>query len=196
MARAKDKTRFFRWFRALPLLVLTVAFIACATLSATPTTFVAQTFYPVKYPDAINESAARHGVDPMLVAAVAKCESGWNADAQSRAGAVGVMQVMPSTAEELAELGVVDDSAFDPAALDDPATNIEYGCAYLGVLQRELSDDDEVICAYNAGLAAVQGWLESGGSVADDVPFSETKYYLERVKQAYEGYKRSYPDGF
>ncbi len=193
---SKDKsTRFLRWFRVLPILVLAASFATCATLSAAPTTLVAQTFFPVKYAAYIQESAERHGVDPCLVAAVAKCESGWDAGALSAAGAVGVMQVMPSTAVDLAERGSVDASAFDPENLQDPATNIEYGCAYLGVLEQELSSDEEVICAYNAGLAAVQGWLDNGGSVEENVSFSETKYYLERVKAAYEGFTICYPDG-
>lgn len=195
MAKKDKTTRFLRWFRVLPILALAVSFATCATLAAAPTTLVAQTFFPIKYAAYIQESAARHGVDPYLVAAVAKCESGWNAEAQSAAGAVGVMQVMPSTAADLADRGSVDATAYDPADLADPATNIEYGCAYLGVLEQELSCDEEVICAYNAGLAAVQGWLDGGGSVEENVSFSETKYYLERVKAAYEGFKTCYPDG-
>lgn len=195
MAKKDKTTRFLRWFRVLPILALAVSFAACATLAAAPTTLVAQTFYPVKYGALIQESAARHGVDPYLVAAVAKCESGWDAGACSAAGAVGVMQVMPSTALDLAERGSVDASEYDPNDLADPATNIEYGCAYLGVLSQELSSNEEVICAYNAGLAAVQGWLDGGGTVEQNVSFAETKYYLERVTQAYQGFKTCYPEG-
>ena len=192
---SKKPTRFLRWFRVLPMLVLAVAFAGSATLAASPTTLVAQAFYPVKYAEQIEESAARHGVDPLLVAAVVKCESNWSEAAESSAGAVGLMQVMPTTAAELAERGLVDGAAYDASSLADPAVNIEYGCAYLGVLQNELSSSDEVVCAYNAGLAAVQRWLDEGGSVPENVGYSETKYYLERVKAAYEGYQKSYPDG-
>ena len=106
------------------------------------------------------------------------------------------MQVMPSTAEDLADQGVVDAGAYAPENLADPVTNIEYGCAYLGVLQNELSNEDEVICAYNAGLAAVQNWLDGGGKVGDKVDYAETKAYLERVNVAYDGYKSCYPNGF
>lgn len=195
MPRARKKTRFFRWFRTLPLLALLLTYVASATLAATPTTLVAQVFFPVKYAGAIAESAERHGVDPLLAAAVAKCESGWNESARSDAGAVGLMQVMPGTASTLAAQGEVDGSAFDPSGLSDPRTNIEYGCAYLGVLERELGSDEEVICAYNAGLGAVQSWLEAGGSVPENVSFAETRFYLEKVKAAYEGYKTCYPNG-
>ncbi|WP_322290339.1 lytic transglycosylase domain-containing protein [Paratractidigestivibacter sp.] len=195
MASKKDPTRFLRWFRVLPMLVLVIALAASATLAASPTTLVAQVFYPVKYAEQIEESSARHGVDPLLVAAVAKCESNWNEAAESGAGAVGLMQVMPTTAAELAERGLVDGAAYDAGDLTDGAVNIEYGCAYLGILQNELSSEDEVICAYNAGLGAVQKWLEECGSVPENVGYSETKYYFERVKAAYEGYQKSYPNG-
>ena len=195
MMASKKPTRFCRWFRVVPMVALAVAFAGSATLAASPTTLVAQAFYPVKYAEQIEESAARHGVDPLLAAAVVKCESNWDEGAESSAGAIGLMQVMPSTAAELAERGLVDEDAYDSDSLSDPVVNIEYGCAYLGVLQNELSSSDEVICAYNAGLAAVQGWLEEGGSVPENVSYSETKYYLERVKAAYEGYQKSYPDG-
>lgn len=191
----KNPTRFLRWFRVVPMFVLAVAFAASATLAASPTTLVAQAFYPVKYAEQIQESAARHGVDPLLAVAVVKCESNWDESAQSSAGAVGLMQVMPSTAAELAERGLVDGGTYDASSLTDPSVNIEYGCAYLGILQNELNSCDEVVCAYNAGLAAVQGWLDEGGSVPENVSYAETKYYLERVKVAYEGYQKSYPDG-
>lgn len=175
--------------------MLVLTFVVSATLAATPTTLVAQLFFPVEYPDYIQESAERHGVDPLLAAAVAKCESGWDAQALSDAGAVGVMQVMPGTAQTLAAQGEVDASVYDPQALADPQTNIEYGCAYLGVLQDELASEDEVICAYNAGLGAVQGWLDAGGSVPENVEFAETRFYLEKVKAAYAGFKQCYPEG-
>lgn len=177
------------------MLALALTFGVCATLAATPTTLVAEAFFPVSYASYIEESAARHGVDPMLAAAVAKCESSWNASAVSDAGAVGVMQVMPSTAQTLVEQGVVDGGTFDVANLTDPATNIEFGCAYLGVLERELSSEDEVICAYNAGLAAVQGWLADGGTIPEDIDYAETRLYLEKVKIAYDGYQTCYPNG-
>lgn len=192
---AKRPTRFLRWFRALPLAVLLAAFAVSATFASAPTTLAAELLYPVHYADLLEASATRHGVDPALAAAVARCESGWNPDAASSAGAVGLMQVMPSTAEELAQMGVVDAAAYPADDLYDPAVNIEYGCAYLGVLEGELGDADEVICAYNAGLGAVQGWLAEGGSIADKVKYQETRDYLERVRISYEGFKTCYPDG-
>ena len=137
----------------------------------------------------------RHGVDPLLACAVIECESGWDEGAVSPVGAVGLMQVMPDTARSLVALGLVDDGAYDPDDLADPATNIEYGCAYLGYLQKHLSGLEEVIAAYNAGIGAVQGWISEGGTIPEDVEYAETRAYLDRVLVAYDAYQDSYPSG-
>lgn len=140
-------------------------------------------------------SCERHGVDPDLACAVIKCESGWDEDAVSAAGAVGLMQVMPETAASLNSLGIVSKEEYDPVNLAVPEVNIEYGCAYLGYLQDHLSNVSEIVAAYNAGIGTVQGWLSGGGNISEEIEYTETRVYLERVRLAYEGYQRSYPDG-
>jgi len=159
-----------------------------------PSNNVRRWIFPVNYQSAILESSERHGVDPLLVCAMIKCESNWNADAVSDAGAVGLMQLMPATSSELAEYGVVDVWAYDPNNLTDPTTNIEYGCAYLGQLQSHLSSTDEVIAAYNAGPGSVEQWLANGGDIADVIDFPETALYLTRVNETYEQYQNLYSE--
>lgn len=105
---------FWRWYRVVPLVLVSVVAIACAILAATPTTLARRTLYPVNHAQDIQASAERHSVDPLLIAAVVKCESGWDENAQSKAGAVGLMQVMPQTSSELARMGLVDSGAYDP----------------------------------------------------------------------------------
>lgn len=196
MARCgRREGRFLRWFRVLPLLALAVTLGLCGAVELAPTTLARQLLYPVSDVSAIEDSAARHGVDPELVCAVIKCESGWDAGAVSSAGAQGLMQVMPDTARSLVEMGLVDGSRWDASDLSDPATNIEFGCAYLGYLQDRLSSTEEIVAAYNAGIGTVQGWLDDGGVIPDDIAFAETKAYLQKVTLAYEGYQRSYPSG-
>lgn len=187
--------RLARWYRVVPVCLVALVAVLLAVLCATPTTLARGAFYPVDHADAIQESATRHGVDPLLACAVISCESSWDEDAVSSAGAVGLMQVMPDTARSLVAMGLVDGAAYDPAALTDPATNIEFGCAYLGYLQDNLSSFDEVIAAYNAGIGAVNSWIAEGGTIPDDVRYAETRAYLERVRAAYDGYRWSYPDG-
>lgn len=191
--RARD-ARFLRWFRVVPLLVLALTLAASGILAGTPATLTRSFLYPVDHVAAIEASAARHDVEPALVCAVIKCESDWDESAVSSVGAVGLMQVMPTTAASLVDMGIVD-ASFDPDALADPDTNIEFGCAYLGYLQRNLSSLDEIVAAYNAGLAAVQGWIADGGTIPEGIEYAETRIYLERVRAAYDGYRESYPEG-
>lgn len=172
-----------------------IVVVACVLLAATPTTLARRTLYPVSHARDIQASAERHGMDPLLVAAVIKCESGWDENAQSSAGALGLMQVMPQTSSELVRMGLVDSNAYDPSNLLDPATNIEYGTAYLAFLQKNLSSTDEVIAAYNAGMGKVEEWLAQPGELADNITYTETREYLRRVNEAYQGYRDSYPTG-
>lgn len=112
----------------------------------------------------IEDAAQRHGVDPLLVHSVIQVESGYNANAVSRAGAQGLMQLIPSTARQL---GVKD--AFSPKE------NIEAGVRYLKYLQDLFKNDLRLaLAAYNAGPGAVEKykWIP---------PFAETQNYVYQV---------------
>lgn len=193
-AAPRGGERFARWYRVVPVVVLVMVLAVVAVVVALPTS-LGRALHPVRHADQIEVSCERHGVDPLLACAVIECESGWDEGAVSPVGAVGLMQVMPDTARSLVSLGLVDDDAYDPDDLADPATNIEYGCAYLGYLQEHLSGLEEVIAAYNAGIGAVQGWISEGGTIPEDVEYAETRAYLDRVLAAYEAYQDSYPSG-
>lgn len=192
--RAARQERFARWYRLVPVVLLAAALVVVAAVLAMPTS-LGRTLHPVHHAGEIGDSCARHGVDPLLACAVIECESGWDEGAVSDVGATGLMQVMPDTARSLVALGLVDEGAYDPADLSDPRVNIEYGCAYLGYLQGQLSGTEEVIAAYNAGIGTVQGWIAEGGTIPEDIEYEETRAYVERVLAAYEAYQQSYPDG-
>ena len=174
---------------------MVVTLVICVGSSIAPSALLRRLLFPVRHAELIEGSCARHGVDERLVCAVIKCESNWDDDAVSSAGAQGLMQVMPDTARTLASWGLVDSSVFDPEDLMDPATNIEYGTAFLAFLSSQLTSTEEVIAAYNAGLGSVQEWIASGDDIVDAIQFAETRIYLERVMLAYEGYRRCYPEG-
>ncbi len=178
----------------VPAVLLVVTLLVCALPKLMPTT-VGRSYYPVSYAEEIDAAASRHGVDPLLVCAVIKCESGWDSSAVSSVGAQGLMQLMPETAADLVDMGLVDGAAYDATDLANAAVNIEYGCAYLAFLQNNLSSTEEVIAAYNAGIGTVLAWIEDGGNVPDDISYTETRVYLERVQEAYEGYAAAYPSG-
>jgi soluble lytic murein transglycosylase-like protein len=116
----------------------------------------------------VRDAAARHNMDPALVKAVISTESGWNSQAVSRKGAVGLMQLIPGTAQR-----------FGVGNPFDPAQNVEGGTTYLkSLLDRYNNDLPKTLAAYNAGEGAVD---RSGG-----VPrYPETQRYVQKVTDAY-----------
>ena len=124
------------------------------------------------YASHVIAAATRWGLDPALVFAVVETESRTLPDAVSPRGAVGLMQVLPSTA---LELGLSDTA--NPA---DPAQNLDAGCHYLASLLGSFGGDVELaLAAYNAGPGAVRTW----GTVP---PYRETREFIARVGAAYE----------
>ncbi|HBG21872.1 MAG TPA: transglycosylase [Peptococcaceae bacterium] len=155
-----------------------------------------QASYPWPYKQEMVEVGASYGVDPFLLAAVAKVESGFNPDARSDAGAVGLMQVMPSTADWAAEQMGYD--GFHADLLYQPDVNLLIGGWYLSNLLEEFDGDVvTALAAYNAGRGNVSAWLESErweGTMHDleSIPFPETRDYLRSVLRNYEIYQYLY----
>lgn len=185
------------WPQLAVLAGVIVLLIIGFMLMLRPARRVQKDIYPVMYQDSIVASCERHGVNPHLVCAIIKCESNWRESAVSNVGAVGLMQVMPSTATTLAASGYVDADAYPPENLASPVTNIEYGCATLEYLSQHLSSEEEIIAAYNAGLGTVQAWNADGGEVpfADRITYDETSIYLARVLEALKHYEELYDLG-
>ncbi len=142
--------------------------------------------YPKKYKNYVNNYAQEFNLEPALVYAVIKTESNFKVDAKSYAGALGLMQLIPSTAKWIAtELNEV----FDRSMLLEPQTNVKYGCFYLRYLFDKFNNIDVVICAYNAGETAVKSWIdESGNLLPEKISYSETKNYFYKVKGYYNIY--------
>ena len=158
----------------------------------------ARTVYPLEYEAAITASARRKDLDPALVAAIIYAESRFDAQARSPHGAVGLMQLLPETAAQIArETGGV---AFVPADLDDPRVNIRYGCYYLRtVLDQFGGDSVAAIAAYNAGAGAVGEWeaaarAEGHALRVADIPYAETRAYVRSVLEARGIYREMYGD--
>jgi len=153
-------------------------------------------YYPLEHREAIAASAERHQVNPFLIASVIQAESDWDELARSEAGAVGLMQLLPSTAEELARRGVVDAEQFPPDRLSDPDVNIEYGTAYLRRLVERYHEIEAALAAYNAGLANADAWVAKGGDIRDAIEFPETRHFVLKVSRGTDRYKALYPDAF
>jgi len=126
------------------------------------------------YAGAINQIAGQYGLDPNLMHAVISAESGYNPNAVSPAGAMGIMQLMPATAQRF---GVADPY--------DPVANMHGGARYLRFLINLFNDLNLALAAYNAGENAVARY---GNSIP---PYSETQTYVTRVRQFYDHYRIS-----
>ena len=193
---ARGRHRFFSWYRAVPLAIVAILGAISFVYSYGPS-FLFSALYPLEYEEYITDSCSRHGVDPYLVAAVINTESNWDEDVESSKGAIGLMQLMPESADDMAEWGLVDSSVYDPDDLTDPQTNIEYGCAFLAYLIDYYNgSSDKAVAAYNAGMGNVDEWLEDGGVLHNVITFPETQAYLARVTMAQTRYEELYPDSF
>jgi len=150
--------------------------------------------YPLKYQEHIVKYSQEYGMDPYLVAAVIRVESGFSPNVVSKKGATGLMQIMPETAVWAAEQ--MDMKGFDASQLSAPETNIKIGTWYLSKLLEEFEGDTTLaLAAYNGGRGNVREWMESGvikESVEDTIPFAETKDFVLKVKKAYNWYKKLY----
>lgn len=137
--------------------------------------------YPQKHKDWITLSANKYNLSPSLVASVINAESRYNEQAVSYAGAFGLMQIKLSTAEELAEKSLTQEELFDPEL------NIELGCKYLSQLLEQFGNLECALAGYNAGPNNVLSWLasetySSDGQTLTDIPFKETRDYVQKVK--------------
>jgi soluble lytic murein transglycosylase len=153
----------------------------------------ARAVYPLEHQTALRQASRRHGLDPALVAAVVYAESGFHEDAVSESGAVGLMQLLPSTATEIAAR--TGAQRFTPADLRDPSVNIRYGTHYLGSLLDHYDGSlVEAVAAYHAGVRNVDGWAaRAGGRVAvADIPFADTRTYVTEVLRLRGVYRRAY----
>ncbi|MPN55450.1 Soluble lytic murein transglycosylase [bioreactor metagenome] len=151
--------------------------------------------YPLKYESTIVKYAGEYGLDPYFICAMIDTESNFRVDAVSEDGARGLMQIMPETSEWIA--GKLDVSGYD---IFDPDTNIRFGCWYLRFLKDRFSGEEQLmIAAYNAGHNKVEEWLAEGyskdGSTLDEIPYAETKKYIDKVTRAYEEYQKLYQIG-
>jgi soluble lytic murein transglycosylase len=144
--------------------------------------------YPLRYSEYVRVHAREHGLDPALVAAVIYQESKFRAGAKSSSGAIGLMQLTPSTAHGIAIR--TGGSAFHTSDLYDADINIRYGAWYLHNLFIKYGSEKLVLAAYNAGQGNVDKWRARG----EPIQFAETRAYVntvEEVKQIYRDAWRS-----
>ncbi|MBS1879959.1 MAG: lytic transglycosylase domain-containing protein [Actinobacteria bacterium] len=144
---------------------------------------------PLQHEDIIRQQSKEKGVDAALIAAVIYAESKFN-DAESSAGARGLMQITPDAAKFIEKQS--GGTTFKLDDLSNPEINIRYGTFLLKeLLERYGGDEAAALAAYNAGPGNADKWGGSGLSV-EDIPFPETRAYVEEVLAKQREYRREY----
>lgn len=152
--------------------------------------------YPAPYREAILRAATRRGVDPRLVLAIMRQESGFRPRAKSQAAARGLLQLTIDTAVKFAPGAGLNN--LQEMELYRPETNILVGTVYLAELMRLFPDQPEaVVASYNGGEDNVARWVKRAGHkdagvFASEVGFSETKEYVFKVMSNYRAYRQLY----
>ncbi len=148
---------------------------------------------PLSYPDVIRQQAAEKHIDPALIAAVIYAETKFD-PRPSSAGAEGLMQILPATAEFLARRSGA--TTFTVSDLGTPQVNIAYGSYYLRyLLDRYHGQEIPALAAYNGGETNVDRWLAADGQslTISEIPFPQTQAYVAKVLHAQQQYRRTYP---
>lgn len=153
--------------------------------------------HPQSYAELVTQYAAEYEIDEEIIYAVIKVESNFKPDAESRVGALGLMQMMPHTFAWLTGEEHLNEH-LPASSLRDPEVSIRYGIYYLRYLRDKFPQSwDVVLAAYNAGEGNVAEWLSdeeyaNSDGTLKDIPFGETKRYVERVNQEKEIYYKLY----
>jgi soluble lytic murein transglycosylase len=156
---------------------------------------ILKVIFPLDHWSLIRRYASAHMLDPYLVASLINQESTFVADIRSRANAIGLMQVLPSTGRRYArKLGI---RRFSASLLTRPEINLRIGTAYFADLIEQFGGLHLALASYNAGEVRVQAWISERKGLAedefiDDIPFPETQTYVRRVLGMAEDYRRLY----
>ena len=154
--------------------------------------------YPLSYSEYVEKYAKEFDLDPALVYAAMRTESSFNPEAESPAGAYGLMQITADTLDLYMSMRG-EEGKYTVEDLFEPSVNIEYGCAILRDLLNDFGDEKCAVAAYNAGPGNVYAWLANPAIspdgktlIVENIPFEETRSYVERVESTKEKYHELY----
>lgn len=179
---------------SLSVLIMVLFISACALRSANQKYMYST--YPLKYEAEVNAASEKYDIDKALIYAVIKTESDFDPNAESGAGALGLMQFVPNTFEWL-QTYYKEENDYTFEDLRNPEISIDYGTHLLSILFNMYETEDTVLCAYNGGLGNVDEWL-SNPEYSDDgihlkeVPFPETDNYRKKVARNKSIYNELY----
>ena len=174
--------------------LLTVIIIAIFLIMAIDTIRdqMMKKLYKKDYSEYVSKYAEEYGVEENLIYAIIKAESNFNPNAVSTQKAKGLMQLIDSTAKEVAsknEIELTDESIFDPE------TNINLGTKYIAILLEKYECIEVALAAYNAGSGNVDKWIANGtikadGSDIENIPYKETNTYVRKIMRDYKIYEQ------
>ena len=151
-------------------------------------------FYPIKYREEIVYNSNYFNIKPALVASIINVESSYIKERVSTKGAVGLMQIMPSTAEWIAKR--INEEYLSEDDLLNPQINIKFGSFYISYLIDYFKSLDSAVCAYNAGMGNVSAWLKNESYAKDGklikIPFKETEDYYNKILKNLRYYEKKY----
>jgi soluble lytic murein transglycosylase len=194
MARRSRTSTLVRRRRRVAGLVGFIAVVALAAAVIMPVAdkAVQEVTLPLRHDDIIRQQARDKDLDASLIAAVIYAESHFR-DQTSPAGARGLMQITPATADEIARRS--GGTEFEQGDLGTPQINIAYGSWYLRWLLDHYGGNETLaVAAYNAGTGNVDKWIAADpGMKQSEIPFPETRHYVRKVLEARQSYRTEYP---
>ena len=167
--------------------------IVCFVLTICVYSYLAYSsiFYPLSYEESIFNYSMQYDIKSEFIASVINAESGFNKNAVSKKGAIGLMQIMPQTAEWISSKMNIN---YDENMLFSEDYNINLGTYYISYLFSKFEDETVVLCAYNAGEGTVKNWLNNmsyslDGKTLKIIPYKETNVYVQKVLKSVKIYK-------
>lgn len=181
-----------------PILIIgiIILIIIIVIITLKPQNWILKKLYKLEYSEYVYKYSEQNNIDPLLTFAIIKAESNFNRNINSSSGAIGLMQLMETTAIEMAnEIGekvVVKESFYNPEI------NIKIGTTYYSYLIKHYEGNEYLaLAAYNAGMGNVDRWIQEGiikedGSDLENIPYKETNNYVRKIIRDYKIYQNLY----
>jgi soluble lytic murein transglycosylase len=157
-----------------------------------PEKIILKKLYPKNYSEYVEKYAKEYELETAIIFAIIKNESNFNKDISSSKGAIGLMQIMEQTGQEVANR-----LRMENVDLSNAQTNIQIGTKYFSELYKKYENTELALAAYNAGTGNVDKWIESGliessGENVENIPYKETNMYVRKVIQSEKIYQALY----
>lgn len=174
------------------LLIFFVAIILLIIVAICINKLMIKIIYKKEYSEYVSKYSQEYGIDENLIYALIKAESNFKADAVSNKDAQGLMQLMYSTAQDVAKKNGIE---LTEENILEPEINIQIGTKYLSTLLDKYRCVEVAVAAYNAGSGNVDKWIANGiikadGSDIQNIPFKETNNYVRKILRDYKIYKK------